>query len=76
VALGGAFFAERRKLRREIVRVETAFGPVEVKIGTLDGRRVQASPEFESCRKVAEARGVTMKEVYAAAITATANPSK
>lgn len=65
--------AERRKLRREIVKVETAFGPVEVKIGTLDGRKVQASPEFESCRKVAEARGVTLKEVYAAAITATAN---
>jgi pyridinium-3,5-bisthiocarboxylic acid mononucleotide nickel chelatase len=65
--------AERRKLRREIVKVETAFGPVEVKIGSLDGKEVQASPEFESCRKVADAKGAPLKQVYAAAIAASAN---
>jgi pyridinium-3,5-bisthiocarboxylic acid mononucleotide nickel chelatase len=68
--------AERRKLRREIVTVETAFGPVEVKIGRLDGKKVQASPEFESCRKIAEARGIALKEVYTAAITAAAHTLK
>jgi pyridinium-3,5-bisthiocarboxylic acid mononucleotide nickel chelatase len=64
--------AERRKLRREIVNVQTAFGMVEVKIGTLDGKNVQASPEFESCRKLAEAKGVALKEVYSAAAAASA----
>jgi pyridinium-3,5-bisthiocarboxylic acid mononucleotide nickel chelatase len=64
--------AERRKLRREMVKVETAFGSVEVKIGTLDGTKVQASPEFESCRKLAEAKGVPLKEVYSAAVIASA----
>ena len=64
--------AERRKLRREIVKVETAFGTVEVKIGTLDGKKIQASPEFESCRKLAEAKGVPLKQVYSAAATASA----
>ncbi len=64
--------AERRKLRREIVVVETTFGPVSIKIGRLNGRIIQASPEFESCRSVAEATGVTLKQVYAAATTASA----
>ncbi len=62
--------AERRKLRREVVEVKTAFGSVKVKLGRLDGRVVQAAPEFESCRSVAVQAGVTLKEVYAAAARA------
>jgi uncharacterized protein (DUF111 family) len=62
---------ERRKLLREFVDVKTPFGPVTVKLGKLDGKVVQASPEFESCRKVAEAAGVPIKEVYEAARQAT-----
>jgi len=59
---------ERRKLRRQIVQVATSYGPVEVKVGTLNGRRVQVAPEFESCRRLAERAGVPLKEVYAAAM--------
>ncbi len=62
--------AERRKLPRESVRVQTRFGPVEVKVGRLNGREVQASPEFELCRAVAARAGVPVKEVYEAALTA------
>jgi pyridinium-3,5-bisthiocarboxylic acid mononucleotide nickel chelatase len=61
---------ERRKLKREVIQVKTNFGNVEVKIGKLDGRNVQASPEFESCRRLAEEKGVPIKEIYQAAITA------
>lgn len=59
--------AERRKLRRDFVRVETPFGPVTVKRGWLDGRVVQAAPEYESCREAAAAAGVPLKQVYEAA---------
>jgi pyridinium-3,5-bisthiocarboxylic acid mononucleotide nickel chelatase len=59
---------ERRKLRREIVQVKTAYGSVAVKIGSLNGRRVQAAPEFESCRQLADQAGVPLKQVYAAAL--------
>jgi uncharacterized protein (TIGR00299 family) protein len=59
--------AERRKLRREFATVKTPFGEVTVKIGKLDGKIVQAAPEFESCRKVAEAAKVPLKEIYEAA---------
>ena len=62
--------AERRKLRREFTTVKTPHGEVTVKLGKLDGKTVQAAPEFESCRKVAEHAKVPLKEVYEAALKA------
>jgi pyridinium-3,5-bisthiocarboxylic acid mononucleotide nickel chelatase len=59
--------AERRKLQREMITVKTDYGDVSVKIGKLNGKTVQASPEFESCKKVAEQAGVPLKDVYEAA---------
>jgi len=59
--------AERRKLAREFATVQTPYGEVSVKFGKLDGRTIQAAPEFESCRKVAEHAGVTLRQVYQAA---------
>jgi uncharacterized protein (TIGR00299 family) protein len=64
--------AERRKLQRDFAPVTTPFGEVTVKRGRLDGRVVQAAPEYESCRRVAAAAGVPLPNVYAAAITAAA----
>jgi uncharacterized protein (TIGR00299 family) protein len=61
---------ERRKLRREFTTVKTSFGEVTVKIGKLDGKTVQTAPEFESCRKLAEERGIPLKQVYEAALKA------
>jgi hypothetical protein len=58
---------ERRKLRRELRCVGTAYGTVAVKIGWMDGATVQAAPEFEDCRRLAEAAGVPVRVVYAAA---------
>lgn len=62
--------AERRKLRRESILVETPHGKVAVKIGRLNGCIVQASPEFESCREISAKSGVPLKDVYAAALKA------
>jgi uncharacterized protein (TIGR00299 family) protein len=62
--------AERRKLRREFTTVKTQFGEVTMKLGKLDGKIVQAAPEFESCKKVAEKAGVPLKQVYDAALNA------
>lgn len=64
------YTAERRKLLRAFGRVATPFGEVEVKHGRLGQRIVQSSPEFESCKQVAEQAGVPLKEVYAAASAA------
>jgi uncharacterized protein (TIGR00299 family) protein len=63
------YTVERRKLKREIVSVPTAYGDVAVKIGRLNGAIVQVSPEYESCKKLAALAGVPLKQVYAAAAT-------
>jgi len=65
--------ADRRKLRREVVTVETPLGQVRVKLGRLNGELVQSAPEYESCREAAAKAGVPLKTVYAAAQKALGN---
>jgi pyridinium-3,5-bisthiocarboxylic acid mononucleotide nickel chelatase len=58
----------RTVLAREIVRVPTEWGEVEVKLGRLNGGGVlTATPEYESARRVAEAKGVALRAVLDAA---------
>jgi hypothetical protein len=68
--------AERRKLRREFTTVKTPFGEVTVKLGKLNGKIVQAAPEFESCKKIAEQAKVSLKEIYQAALASAQNAGK
>ncbi len=56
--------AERRKLRREFKTVETPYGRAMVKIGSLNGQILHATPEYESCRQLAAKAGVALKTVY------------
>ena len=58
---------DRRKLQREMCTLDTSMGQVQVKLGRLNGKIVQASPEYESCRELALKKGVTLKDVYVAA---------
>jgi len=62
--------ARRRVLAREIVRVETAYGPVQVKVSRMNGHILNAAPEFEDCRRIALERGAPLKQVQAAATAA------
>jgi uncharacterized protein (DUF111 family) len=62
--------AQRSVLDRELIEVQTQYGPVRVKAGRLHGRLVNAAPEFEDCRRNATQHGVGVKEVVAAAIAA------
>ena len=56
--------AERRKLRREFTKIKTPFGEVTLKIGRLNGKVVQAAPEFESCKKLAVRAKIPLKRIY------------
>jgi len=60
----------RRALAREIVRVETKFGPIDVKVGHTNNGVLNAMPEFEQCRIAAQQAGVPLREVQQAAQTA------
>ena len=61
---------KRIVLTRSFTEVSTPWGTVRIKIGTLDGVQSTAAPEFEDCRKVAEAADVTVRKVYEAALAA------
>ncbi|HEV2423517.1 MAG TPA: nickel pincer cofactor biosynthesis protein LarC [Terriglobia bacterium] len=60
--------AERRVLEREVINVETPYGPIRVKVGRRNGQVVNAAPEFEDCRRAALERGVPLKNVMEAAL--------
>jgi len=61
---------ERSCLERRHVTVQTAYGEIRVKIGTLDGEVLNAAPEFEDCRAAAVRCEVPLKQVQQAAIAA------
>jgi uncharacterized protein (TIGR00299 family) protein len=57
----------RTKLLREIVTVETPFGPIRMKLGKRDGRVITAKPEFADAQSAAEVHGTSVRVVLAAA---------
>jgi uncharacterized protein (TIGR00299 family) protein len=57
----------RRALERKIVKVETEFGLIDVKVAHLDGRVVKEMPEYEQCRAAAEKANVPLQTVEQAA---------
>ena len=63
-----AYFVERTVLERRWKTVQTPWGEVRVKEGLLDGKVVNAVPEFEDCKKIAEANDVSLKAVETAAL--------
>ncbi|MEW6258313.1 MAG: nickel pincer cofactor biosynthesis protein LarC [Thermodesulfobacteriota bacterium] len=57
----------RIKLPREIRSIETRFGAIRMKIGWMNGKTVQAAPEYEDCRLAAQRYGVSVRSVMAEA---------
>ncbi|HEU5368352.1 MAG TPA: nickel pincer cofactor biosynthesis protein LarC [Ktedonobacterales bacterium] len=54
----------RLKAGRRQELVETPLGQVRVKLKLLEGRVVSVAPEYEDCRKLAEASALSLREVY------------
>jgi uncharacterized protein (TIGR00299 family) protein len=65
-----SYLVERRAMLRETVRVETPYGPIDVKVARLGNRVVKEMPEYEQCRAAAERAGVALRLVEAAALAA------
>ena len=59
--------AWRHKLERFHRHVDTRYGRIAVKCGTLDDRIVQAAPEYDACKRAAREHGVPVRLVYAEA---------
>ncbi len=58
-----AWPVERRCLERKSIKVKTPYGSVSVKAAYLSGKAVNAQPEYEDCRLLAEKKGAPLKEV-------------
>ena len=56
---------ERICLPRRIEKIETKFGAVDVKIAGFDGEIVNAKPEFEQLKAIAERENLPLREVEA-----------
>ena len=61
---------ERQALSRRFDTVETAFGQIRMKIGELEGRVLNAAPEYEDALARAREKNAALKDVLAAAIAA------
>jgi pyridinium-3,5-bisthiocarboxylic acid mononucleotide nickel chelatase len=48
---------------RRVIEVETPYGKARVKVKELGGRAVDASPEYEDCRRIARDRDLDLREV-------------
>ncbi|MBC8554358.1 MAG: DUF111 family protein [Candidatus Brocadiales bacterium] len=56
-----------KKLNRKFVDVQTEYGEIKVKIGMLNGYTKNITPEYEDCRRIADAKEIPLKLVYNAA---------
>jgi uncharacterized protein (TIGR00299 family) protein len=61
---------QRWKLTREIVSVETPYGPIAVKVARRGGTALNVTPEYRDCQRIATERGVPLKQVHQAALEA------
>jgi uncharacterized protein (TIGR00299 family) protein len=61
---------KRLKLERHHRDVETPYGMISVKVGTLRGEILQQSPEFSSCAEAADRHGVPVRLVHQVALQA------
>ena len=66
--IGVRFYrADRLKLLRETIRVDTRFGEVRMKVARGPWGE-KAQPEYDDCKRIATEAGVPILEVYAEAI--------
>lgn len=59
---------ERLELERSHAAVQTPWGAVGIKLGHFEGALVNLAPEFEDVRRVAEAAGRPIKDVWQEAL--------
>ncbi len=54
----------RWEAEREVLEFDSSLGPAAVKIKRLPGEPPRAAPEYEACKRIAEATGLPLSEVY------------
>ena len=71
-----SYQVDRRALERRTVRVETQYGPIDVKVAQLNGHILKEMPEYEQCRQAARNANVPLRVVEEAVRKAFAQRTK
>ena len=61
--------ARRVEAVRKMAKVQTTWGEVFCKVSAYDGKIVSITPEYEDCKKLAEANDIPFKAVWQEALT-------
>jgi pyridinium-3,5-bisthiocarboxylic acid mononucleotide nickel chelatase len=61
---------QRHVAARELVHVETIYGPVRVKAKRWNGEAAGVAPEYEDCARIAREYSLPLRDVYALAVQA------
>ena len=64
------FAVHRHEAQREIRRISTPYGPLDVKFKFVGGDYLGAMPEFDQCRQLARQAGVPLRQVVDQALVA------
>jgi len=65
-----SYTTQRSVLPREWETVATCYGEVRMKVARVNGQVLQASPEYEDCRKLAEQKAVPLQRIIQEALHA------
>ncbi len=60
----------RYEAQREIRKVATSFGAIDVKLKFVEGKVIQAVPEYDVCLRIAEEKNIPFLVVYQEALSA------
>ena len=60
--------ADRKKLSREIIEVETEYGMVRVKLGKMGDQVIKVLPEYEDCKRLAKEKNISIMKIQQAAL--------
>ncbi|MBU3127408.1 nickel pincer cofactor biosynthesis protein LarC [Clostridium tagluense] len=59
-----SFKVDKTMLQREFVKVNTSYGEINLKEAYYKGEKIKSKLEYEECKKIAEDRGISLREVY------------
>jgi hypothetical protein len=57
---------QRYEAQREFRQVQTPYGSLSVKLKIINGQVIQAMPEYDECVRLANEKGLSLAEIYAA----------
>ena len=59
---------DRIILDRQLIEVQTPYGKVAVKVGSMAGQMMHFSPEYENCKQIARKKKIPVKTIYDTAL--------